>query len=1084
MTALPPGTASACDVDARSLRAQIAADPGAAYEKVLGEPPGKLTGGEAYFRCPFHGDAHPSLRVRLQGDRAGLWRCDPCNKGGDLFDLVEELHECPHFPEVLQRTAQVLANAPSGPKAPRPGRAGPLPAPKPPPPTEAMVQDWAAALQAQASAEARAAYRYLLEERLLTPDTVQRAELGFAHDQGQNDVVFPVRAPEGTLRCAKFMPLPRRDGAAKYRYVGSSETTIYDPLGAIAGPADTLVACEGELDALLLNQHGVPAFCTTGGSGKWPKTSAPNLRGKTVIVLGDADAAGEQHTAALPPKLLEAGAGRIRVARWPDTAPPKCDPTDWLHGGHSIDSLAALLDQAEDWGEEPSDPEADSRPSPAPESQPHIAQLHEAGSSYRRYKRARDGWELETISNFLLLPRERLVMPNGEEVLRAELAMVGRKPRAVDLPHTALLSRNDLLRALGSTEAAWLGSDRDVMLLREQMRRYEVPCRQGVGVLGRHDDLIALPGLTIGREGPMLEESPPRLVVRHDSEFVRSVTARYPARNEHEAAARAVYGHCPRANLGRVIAPALAWTFALPWCALIRVTAGWGGFPHLVLWGSPGGGKTETARLLWRICGMPLSAEPFTLPLTRFTRVCTLSCTNLVPVLLDEYRTGTWSSHELNAIHHELRSAYGGEAESRGKPNLSVESFRLTAPVVLCGEDRPRDAALDHRIISLNLCKTTLEDADRKEAFRSASSEPLEAFALPYWAWSLGQEDWLDELAAARRWTETWAQTACARVPDRILNNLSILRFGWTMFGRYADHLGLTPAALVADSFETALLAVVLEVAPEGAARSGLDDLVSILHAMAANGRIRHDQHFGQTQEGHVLLPLHALLPEARRYARETAAPTQLMGLDSYRQQIAEAGKQPGSYVAEASGRAYIAGKRRRGVLVDPEILESRLQLDADVWDAPDEEGWVAARDSTLAQLEQKRTASFAAGVARAAEADGEDWAREHREVAQRLLDKARQRLESAEPLTCESLRDVAAVVDTAVKLRRLIEGQTTDHQQVTNETELMAALQAVQEVPPDERGDMLRRSWARTGSGLAARAGGPGPVGRALPAD
>ena len=298
-----------------------------------------------------------------------------------------------------------------------------------------------------------------------------------------------------------------------------------------------------------------------------------------------------------------------------------------------------------------------------------------------------------------------------------------------------------------------------------------------------------------------------------------------------------------------------------------------------------------------------------------------------MPVLLDEYRTGTWSSHELNAIHHELRSAYGGEAESRGKPNLSVESFRLTAPVVLCGEDRPRDAALDHRIISLNLCKTTLEDADRKEAFRSASSESLEAFALPYWAWSLGREDWLDELSAARRWTETWTQTTCPSVPDRILNNLAILRFGWTMFGRYADHLGLTPAALVADSFETALLAVVLEVAPEGAARSGLDELVSILHAMAANGRIRHDQHFGQTQEGQVLLPLDALLPEARRYARETAAPTQLMGLDSYRQQIAEAGKQPGSYVAEASGRAYIAGKRRRGCWLTPRSWRAGCNL-------------------------------------------------------------------------------------------------------------------------------------------------------------
>ena len=152
-----------------------------------------------------------------------------------------------------------------------------------------------------------------------------------------------------------------------------------------------------------------------------------------------------------------------------------------------------------------------------------------------------------------------------------------------------------------------------------------------------------------------------------------------------------------------------------------------------------------------------------------------------------------------------------------------------------------------------------------------------------------------------------------------------------------AAHLGLTPARLVTDTLETALLAVALEVAPDGRAGSALDELMRLLHAMAANGRLRYDEHFGTDRERRVLIPLDSALPEARRYARETGTPLQLMGHDAYRQQVAEAAKQAGAYVLETAGRAYIGNRRRRGVLIDPAILERRLQLDRAVWANPEE---------------------------------------------------------------------------------------------------------------------------------------------------
>src|SRR5439155_15277718 len=41
---------------------------------------------ELVTRCPWHEDQHPSLRVNVEKQ---VWRCDPCDIGGDVFAFVE-----------------------------------------------------------------------------------------------------------------------------------------------------------------------------------------------------------------------------------------------------------------------------------------------------------------------------------------------------------------------------------------------------------------------------------------------------------------------------------------------------------------------------------------------------------------------------------------------------------------------------------------------------------------------------------------------------------------------------------------------------------------------------------------------------------------------------------------------------------------------------------------------------------------------------------------------------------------------------------------------------------------------------------
>src|SRR5215469_5778596 len=73
-----------------------------AYFDVL--PDLQKTGSEYRATCRFHADSHPSLVVNLKGDTF-LWKCHPCDVGGDIFSLIQKMDGC-DFPTALRKLAE------------------------------------------------------------------------------------------------------------------------------------------------------------------------------------------------------------------------------------------------------------------------------------------------------------------------------------------------------------------------------------------------------------------------------------------------------------------------------------------------------------------------------------------------------------------------------------------------------------------------------------------------------------------------------------------------------------------------------------------------------------------------------------------------------------------------------------------------------------------------------------------------------------------------------------------------------------------------------------------------------------------
>jgi len=327
-------------IDKGEILAAAARDPVGAYRRA-GYPHELRPAGRNFSGpCPLHPDKDPSFMVTRDGEHAGKFKCFGCQQNGDLIAFYQALHHVA-FPEALQALADRLGLAGDTPRPvgpPAPPRA-PVAAPDPDPLPEELIQSCHRDLLADSRALA-----WLLERKGLPVAAVELAGLGMA---GRSVPAPPHwRGPRYTI------PIPYADGRPGYKDLrgyrpggtpkmlpwgsGRGGATVYP--WAWCRACDPLVWCEGEVDALQFIGRGIGAVTSTcgvdGAIGAGLKL--PDLTGKTIYVLGDADPAGDRLRLELPDRLRLAGAARVVRLLWPDTlpdgtpTPPGADPSDLL----------------------------------------------------------------------------------------------------------------------------------------------------------------------------------------------------------------------------------------------------------------------------------------------------------------------------------------------------------------------------------------------------------------------------------------------------------------------------------------------------------------------------------------------------------------------------------------------------------------------------------------------------------------------------------------------------------------------------------------------------------------------------------
>jgi Toprim-like/MCM P-loop domain len=276
--------------------------------------------GDEDMICPLHDDTRRSATINF---REGIWNCHAGCGGGKVKDLVaaRSIWIDPTTDDALR------TGVPNSALTASPQMKADLPTP-------ARLAGFSSRLAASSVC------LNVLLDRGLDEDTIQRYGVGW---NGRRYVV-PIYDSDGELVNVRYYKPDAKPKWINEKGYGSP-ARLY-PMDIIE-KHDRLYWVEGEMDAWITNQHGVPAFTATGGAKiVWQDEWDEVLRGKHIVTCYDCDKEGKSARRRVLPHLSKVAAS-VQNCQLPYPIEPKHgkDLTDfWLEGGTAT-KLADLIEE-------------------------------------------------------------------------------------------------------------------------------------------------------------------------------------------------------------------------------------------------------------------------------------------------------------------------------------------------------------------------------------------------------------------------------------------------------------------------------------------------------------------------------------------------------------------------------------------------------------------------------------------------------------------------------------------------------------------------------------------------------------------
>lgn len=677
---------------------------------------GLVRNGDGNALCPFHPDTTPSLGIYVaeSGERC---HCYPCGLDGDVFDLIQRFYGCT-FSESLEHARSFMEELPENYRAEYA-----VPVKKERTYDQSDIEREVSEARTRAAQEnqagilsARVGYADVNQPALCAKwDEYLRGTWGWGITE-TGDVIMPHWSPDGQLIGYK-----QRKATGERLSYGTYDGQLY---GAWLGYRNSQVLItEGETDCAyagwLAQEEGIPidVYSLPGGAGKpvkdeWLKFLS---RYREIFLVFDPDNAGVHET-----------------WRWVDALRGKSFKLCPLPLGRDLRDakpvLRELLERAR-----------------SPLEQPFSITVDAQG--YLKY--TKDGDSIH-VTNWTLEPLARLVggdepgydvklhhrgVTNETVVRLADLTNSREIKKWCNRQGLMFTARDDDLQRIAE-HLGWRGSVSPEIYQTDQVGLHVAP------------DEYSSAGASVVFPDGYVGRMPWRYVPSaRSSDVTKKILL--PTQGKFDWSWLEDFLNLSSPD---VVHPLLAWLVA----SARRPEALQ--FPLLFIGGSSGVGKSTLASLALRLMGSQVSIDLGNI--TPFILVRTLASTTSIPVFIDEW-TRMSRKDTREAFQGNIPILYAGGNAERGQADLSSAVYRLTAPVIVAGEDAFMLDRENERMITVSPSRAK----QNHEALSRIIAQPLERFGQLFHTWLTTEPDLrnLSSLVA----------------PDRVSYNRLILEEGW-----------------------------------------------------------------------------------------------------------------------------------------------------------------------------------------------------------------------------------------------------------------------------------------------------------------
>ena len=531
-----------------------------------------------------------------------------------------------------------------------------------------------------------------------------------------------------------------------------------------------------------------------------------------------------------------------------------------------------------------------------------------------RYWRAK-GEATYPITNFVFQPVE-MIVSEDETQLTADLVTVRNETYRLTFMTTDFSNQQKFKNLLNKNTIAlsYLGGDGDLELLKGYLSELEWEEKRGVKAMGVYEHggrlvFVSKDG-SIGSGGVAV----PDIVQLDKYRSIESgvIGCDSLTKDRLLELGELLMGYNEPAKAVSILAWA-AGCFVKEHLRLRGVK-----FPHLFLIGEAGSGKSTT---LERVL-LPIFSENRIIAATQvtaFTLMKESASSNLMPLALDEFKPSKMDRIKLSTLYNHFRDSYDGHEGVRGRADLSVVTYDLSAPLIVAGEESADEAAIRERSVELLFSKKDLKNAGHRMAFNRilSSEEKLSDFGRTLLNTSLKIAP-----SDAEGWYAEGRDKFNADLPSRIVSNLACCYAGLRLLECVCMEFNLAFGAVF--PFGMDICTKYMEFAAKDYLLDGGTNNRSIVEqTFEVMARMKLDPKvYYKIDGGKLFLWLTPVYDLYTKYRKDYAIVGEVLTYAQFKKQL-----QHSEYFIAANQQKFIGTENRKCWVIDYELLRKNCDI-------------------------------------------------------------------------------------------------------------------------------------------------------------